>query len=254
MTMIEIIILSIIQGVTEFLPVSSSSHLIIISEYLNFENQSLSIDVSLHIGSFIAVITYFRKDIINFIKNKELFFKIFLSSMPVMLTGFLLVKFELIDQLRNLQVIGWTTIIFGILLYISDKFSIENKIDNNFTIKSAMIIGILQILSLIPGVSRSGITITAARILKFNRFDSAKISFLLSIPTLAAVSFFGLKNLVVSNNLDFSVLNLVSIFLSFVFSLITIKFFLNYLKNFNLNIFVIYRIILGIFLIIIAYL
>ena len=254
MTMIEIIILSIIQGVTEFLPVSSSSHLIIISEYLNFENQSLSIDVSLHIGSFIAVITYFRKDIINFIKNKELFFKIFLSSIPVMLTGFLLVKFELIDQLRNLQVIGWTTIIFGILLYISDKFSIENKIDNNFTIKSAMIIGILQILSLIPGVSRSGITITAARILKFNRFDSAKISFLLSIPTLAAVSFFGLKNLVVSNNLDFSVLNLVSIFLSFVFSLITIKFFLNYLKNFNLNIFVIYRIILGIFLIIIAYL
>ena len=254
MTMIEIIILSIIQGVTEFLPVSSSSHLIIISEYLNFENQSLSIDVSLHIGSFIAVITYFRKDIINFIKNKELFFKIFLSSIPVMLTGFLLVKFELIDQLRNLQVIGWTTIIFGILLYISDKFSIENKIDNNFTIKSAMIIGILQILSLIPGVSRSGITITAARILKFNRFDSAKISFLLSIPTLAAVSFFGLKNLVVSNNLDFSVLNIVSIFLSFVFSLITIKFFLNYLKNFNLNIFVIYRIILGILLIIIAYL
>jgi len=143
--MIEIFILSIIQGVTEFLPVSSSSHLIIMSEYLNFENQSLSIDVSLHIGSFIAVITYFRKDIVNFVKNKELFFKIFISSIPVMLTGFLLVKLELINQLRNLQVIGWTTIIFGILLYISDKFSIENKIDNNFTIKSAIIIGILQI-------------------------------------------------------------------------------------------------------------
>ena len=252
--MIEIFILSIIQGVTEFLPVSSSSHLIIISKYLNFENQSLSIDVSLHIGSFIAVITYFRKDIVNFIKNKELFFKIFLSSIPVMLTGFLLVKFELINQLRNLQVIGWTTIIFGILLYISDKFSVENKIDNNFTIKSAIIIGVLQIFSLIPGVSRSGITITAARILKFNRFDSAKISFFLSIPTLAAVSFFGFKNLYASNNLDFSTLNLISIFLSFVFSFITIKFFLNYIKNFNLNVFVVYRIILGIFLLIIAYL
>ena len=252
--MIEIFILSIIQGVTEFLPVSSSSHLIIISKYLNFENQGLSIDVSLHIGSFIAVITYFRKDIVNFIKNKELFFKIFLSSIPVMLTGFLLVKFELINQLRNLQVIGWTTIIFGILLYLSDKFSVENKIDNNFTIKSAIIIGVLQIFSLIPGVSRSGITITAARILKFNRFDSAKISFFLSIPTLAAVSFFGFKNLYISNNLDFSTLNLTSIFLSFVFSFITIKFFLNYIKNFNLNIFVIYRIVLGIFLLIIAYL
>ena len=252
--MIEVFILSIIQGITEFLPVSSSSHLIIISEYLNFENQSLSIDVSLHIGSFIAVITYFREEILNFVKNKELFFKIFLSSIPVMIFGFLLVKFELIDQLRNLQVIGWTTILFGILLYISDKFNIEKNLDNNFTLKSAMIIGVLQIFSLIPGVSRSGITITAARILKFNRVDSAKISFLLSIPTLAAVSFFGFKNLVTSNNIDFSILNLISIFLSFVFSLITIKFFLNYIKNFNLNIFVIYRIILGIFLLTIAYL
>jgi undecaprenyl-diphosphatase len=252
--MIEVFILSIIQGITEFLPVSSSSHLIIISEYINFENQSLSIDVSLHIGSFIAVITYFREEILNFVKNKELFFKIFLSSIPVMIFGFLLVKFQLIDQLRNLQVIGWTTIIFGILLYISDKFSIEKNLDNNFTIKSAMIIGVLQIFSLIPGVSRSGITITAARILKFNRLDSAKISFLLSIPTLAAVSFFGFKNLVIGNNIDFSILNLISIFLSFVFSLITIKFFLNYIQNFNLNIFIIYRIILGSFLLTIAYL
>ena len=252
--MIEVFILSIIQGVTEFLPVSSSSHLIIISKYLNFESQSLSIDVSLHIGSFIAVITYFKKDIVDFIKNKELFLKIFLSSIPVMLTGLLLVEFNLINHLRNLQVIGWTTIIFGVLLYISDKFDIEKKLDDDFTFKSAMFIGILQIFSLVPGVSRSGITITAARILKFNRFDSAKISFLLSIPTLAAVSFFGLKNLVVSNNLGFSTLNLISIFLSFIFSLITIKFFLDYIKNFNLNIFVIYRIILGVFLLIIAYL
>ena len=252
--MIEVFILSIIQGITEFLPVSSSSHLIIISEYLDFENQSLSIDVSLHIGSFIAVITYFREEILNFVKNKELFLKIFLSSIPVMLFGFLLIKFELIDQLRNLKVIGWTTIIFGILLYVGDKFNIEKNLDKNFTYKSAIIIGILQIFSLVPGVSRSGVTITAARILKFNRVDSAKISFLLSIPTLAAVSFFGLKNLVTANNIDFSILNLISIFLSFVFSLITIKFFLNYIKNFNLNIFVIYRIILGIFLLIIAYL
>ena len=252
--MIEVFILSIIQGITEFLPVSSSSHLIIISEYLDFENQSLSIDVSLHIGSFIAVITYFREEILNFVKNKELFFKVFVSSIPVMLFGFLLIKFELIDQLRNLQVIGWTTILFGILLYMSDKFNIEKNLDKNFTLKSAMIIGILQVFSLVPGVSRSGVTITAARILKFNRVDSAKISFLLSIPTLAAVSFFGLKNLVTANNIDFSILNLISIFLSFVFSLITIKFFLNYIKNFSLNIFVVYRIILGTFLLTIAYL
>ena len=252
--MIEVLILSIIQGITEFLPVSSSSHLIIVSKYLDFENQSLSVDVSLHIGSFIAVITYFREDIFNFIKNKDLLFKIIISSIPVMLVGFLLIKFNLIDQLRNTEVIGWTTIIFGIFLYISDKCNLNKKIDNDFTFKSAITIGILQIFSLIPGVSRSGITISAARILKFNRYDSAKISFLLSIPTLAAVSFFGFKNLITSGNADFTTLNLISIFLSFIFSLITIKFFLNYIKNFNLNLFVIYRIILGISLLISAYL
>ena len=252
--MIEVLILSIIQGITEFLPVSSSSHLIIVSKYLNFDNQSLSVDVSLHIGSFIAVVTYFRKDIFNFIKNKDLFFKIIISSIPVMLVGFLLIKFDLIDQLRNTKVIGWTTIIFGIFLYISDKCNLNKKIENDFTFKSAITIGILQILSLIPGVSRSGITISAARISKFNRYDSAKISFLLSIPTLAAVSLFGFRNLIISENADFTTLNLISISLSFIFSLITIKFFLNYIKNFNLSLFVIYRIILGIFLLIIAYL
>ena len=191
--MIEVFILSIIQGITEFLPVSSSSHLIIASKYLSFDNQNLSIDVSLHIGSFIAVIIYFRKDIFNFIKNKDLFFKIVISSIPVMLIGFLLIKFNMIDQLRNTKIIGWTTIIFGIFLYVSDKCNLNKKIEKDFTFKSAITIGILQILSLIPGVSRAGITISAARVLKFDRYDSAKISFLLSIPTLAAVSFLVLE-------------------------------------------------------------
>jgi len=252
--MIEVLILSIVQGITEFIPISSSSHLIIFSNYLNFKDQSLSIDVSLHIGSFLAVITYFIKDIFNFIQNKDLFFKIIVSSIPVMIIGYILIKFDLVDQFRNVKVIGWTTIIFGILLYISDKYSITNKIQDNFTYKSAAFIGVFQILSLIPGVSRSGITITAARMLKFNRIDSAKISFLLSIPTLGAVSIFGLKNLVISEDVNFSALNIASIFLSFLFSFVTIKFFLQYIKKFSLKIFVIYRIILGIILLIFAYL
>jgi len=252
--MIEVLILSIVQGITEFIPISSSSHLIIFSNYLNFKDQSLSIDVSLHIGSFLAVITYFIKDIFNFIQNKDLFFKIIVSSIPVMIIGYILIKFDLVDQFRNVKVIGWTTIIFGILLYISDKYSITNKIQDNFTYKSAAFIGVFQILSLVPGVSRSGITITAARMLKFNRIDSAKISFLLSIPTLGAVSIFGLKNLVISEDVNFSALNIASIFLSFLFSFATIKFFLQYIKKFSLKIFVIYRIILGIILLIFAYL
>ena len=252
--MIEILILSFIQGITEFIPVSSSSHLIIISEYFKFNNQSLEIDVSLHIGSFIAVIFFFRKDIFNFIQNKDLFLKIIIGSIPVMITGYFLVEYDLIKEIRNIKIIGWTTLLFGILLFMSDKFETKKTIDSSFTLKTAVIIGFFQVLSLIPGVSRAGITITGARVLKFSRYDSAKISFLLSIPTLAAVSFFGLNNLIKSNNFNFSFLMIISIVLSFFFSLITIKFFLKFIKNFNLNLFVFYRVMLGIILILISYL
>ena len=252
--MIEVLILEIIQGVTEFLPISSSSHLILISNYINFNNQDLSIDVSLHIGSFLAVITYFFKDIINFFRDKKLFYKILLSSFPVMIVGYILVKYNFTDTLRNIELIAWTTIIFGILLYMADKFKLQKKINNDLSYKSAIFIGFFQVLSLIPGVSRSGITITAARLLKFERYDSAKISFLLSIPTLGGVSIFGLNNLINSESLEFSFLNLLSITLSFIFSLITIKFFLSFIQKFSLKIFVIYRIFLGLILLYLSYL
>ena len=246
--MIEILILSLIQGVAEFIPVSSSSHLIVVSKYLNFNEQSLSIDVSLHMGSFLAVVVYFYKDLLSFFKNRFLFLKIFISSVPVMIVGFFLVKFGLIDKIRNLETIAWMTIIFGILLYISDRFNLNKSLEKNFTYKSAIIIGLFQILSLIPGVSRSGIAITAARLLNFERVDSAKISFFLSIPVLGAVSFFGLKNLIAEDNFYLMKLNLLSAIFSFIFSLITIKYFLKYIKNFNLNLFVYYRILLGLVL------
>ena len=166
--MIEIFILSFIQGVAEFIPVSSSSHLILISNLLDFENQSLSVDIRLHIGSLLAVIVYFYKDLISFIENKILIFKIFISSLPVMIVGFLLVETEIIDQIRNIKIIAWTTLIFGILLYFSDKFKLEKNLEKNFSYKSAIFIGFFQILSLVPGVSRSGIAIQA-RLLNFKR-------------------------------------------------------------------------------------
>ena len=252
--MIEIFILSVIQGITEFLPISSSSHLILTSKFLNFSSQSLSIDVSLHIGSFIAVLTYFYKEILNFLDNKILFLKIFIASVPIMIIGFLLVESELIEKIRNLEIIAWTTLMFGILLYFSDKFKLEKNIKKNFTYRSAIFIGLFQILALIPGVSRSGIAITAARLLGFKRIDAAKISFLVSLPVLGAVSFFGLKNLMVEENINFTILNLISVVLSFFFSLITIKYFLKFINKFNLNIFVYYRVLLGLILLILAYL
>ena len=252
--MIEIFLLSLVQGITEFLPISSSSHLIFLSKYSNFEIQSLGIDISLHIGSFLAVITYFHKDIINFFQNKKLFLKILTASIPVMVFGFILVQTNFIERLRNIEVIGWTTLVFGILLYISDRFKLERNISTNFNLRSAIFIGFFQILSLVPGVSRSGISITAARFLNFKRFDAAKISFLLSIPTLGAVSIFGLKNLFTNEDVNISLFNLISIFLSYVFSLITINYFLKYIKSFSLNIFVIYRVLLGVILLSITYL
>jgi len=252
--MFEVLILSIIQGITEFLPVSSSSHLIIISDYINFTDKGLSIDISLHLGSLLAVITYFFSDIVNFINNKDLLFKILISSLPVMFVGFILVETNIIANLRNIEIIGWTTLVFGILLYISDRYAQVKNIENNFNYKSVLLIGLFQVLSLLPGVSRSGITITAARLLNFKRFDAAKISFLLSIPTLSAVSLFGLRNIIVSQSLNFSILNFIAILFSFIFSLITIKFFLKFIKQFSLNFFVIYRIILGVILLAISYL
>ena len=200
------------------------------------------------------MITYFYKDLLNFIDNKTLFLKIIFSSIPVIIVGLILVKTNLIDSLRSIKIIGWTTIIFAILLYLSDKCKIKNKIKKNFTFTSAIHIGAFQVLSLIPGVSRSGITISAARMLNFNRFDSAKISFFLSIPTLGAVTIFGLYNLIQSEDINFSLLNLFSVALSFIFSILTIKYFLKYLKRFSLNIFVIYRLLLGSLILYFAYL
>ena len=251
--MVEVIILSIVQGITEFLPISSSAHLILISKYFNFSNENLTLDVSLHLGSLLAIIFYFKKELFDFIKNKQLFFKIILSSIPVMFFGFALIKLNLVDHLRNYKVIGWSTIIFAIILYFCDRIKVKNNINHNFRYYTAFYIGLFQVLSLIPGVSRSGITMSGARFFNFSRVDSAKISFLLSIPTLTAASLFNIQNLIVEKNFSISLLNLLGVFLSFIFSYITIKFLIKFLQEFSLTSFVIYRFLLGSIILIYAY-
>ena len=192
---VEILILSAIQGISEFLPVSSSAHLVLVSKYYSFTNQNLLIDICLHLGSLLAIIIYFRNDLFHFIKNKDFLIKIVLGTVPIIPVGYILYQTRLIDQLRSLEVIGWMSLIFGILLYASDKSKVTKKIDTEFTNKSAVLIGLFQVLALIPGVSRTGITITSGRMLGFNRFDSTKISFFLSIPTLAAASIIGIYSI-----------------------------------------------------------
>ncbi len=246
--MVEILILSLIQGFTEFLPISSSSHLIIIGKITKFDYANIFLDISLHIGSFLAVLIYFRKYILEFIKSRKTLYLILIASLPILTFGFLIISFNLIENFRSIQIIAWMTIIFGILLFISDRFKTSKKLKKDFNLKSAIIIGLIHSLALIPGVSRSGIAITAARFLGYERSDSAKISFLISIPTLFMVSIYGIYSLSKKNLLELSNINFVSIILSFIFSYFTIKFFLAFLKKFDLKIFVIYRLILGLLL------
>jgi len=249
---IEIFLLSIIQGISEFLPISSAAHLILVSNIYEFKNQSLIIDISLHLGSLLAILFYFRDDIFNFSKNKNLFYKIIIGSLPLIIIGYLLYTSNIINYFRDVKVIAWATLFFGILLYIADKNKFLKKIDIDFNIKSVLIIGFFQVLALIPGVSRAGITITAGRILGFNRTDSAKISFYLAIPALIGASVLGIKDLF-NESIDFNILVLLGIFLSFIFSLLTIKIFLKFIKNFSLNVFVVYRLFLATVLFYIIY-
>jgi len=248
----ETFILSIVQGISEFIPVSSSAHLILISELSNFSSSSLVIDVGLHLGSLLAIIVFFRKDLLNFFNNKSLALLIIIGSLPIIVIGLLLYTSGLIYYLRNIEVIAWSTLFFGILLYFADNFKITKKFNENLSIKNIFVIGLFQILALIPGVSRSGIVITAGRFLNFNRYDSSKISFYLSIPALAGASILGLKD-IINQNLQFNILTIFAVFLSFVFSYLTIKYFLAFTKKFSLKIFVYYRIVLAGLLFVIIY-
>ena len=249
---IEIIILSAIQGISEFLPISSSAHLILVSNFYDFKSSSLLIDISLHLGSLLAIIFYFRKELFDLRNNLKLLNLLIIGSIPLIIFGYLLHTNELIFFLRNVKVIIFTTLFFGIILFFSDRNKTEKNISSNLDIKSILFIGLFQILALIPGVSRAGITITAARFLKFNRVDASKISFLLSIPALAGASFLGLKD-AWTQSIEINYLLIISIPLSFLFSYITVKFFLNFIRSFSLNTFVIYRILVGIFLIFVIY-
>ena len=250
---IETLILAIIQGISEFTPVSSSAHLIIVSKISDFDLGNLQLDISLHLGSLLAIILFFRKDLLDIVNNKNIFLLIIFGSIPLVIVGYIFYTTNLVDQFRNLKVIAWTTLTFGILLYFSDKIELRKKISSDLNIKSIIIIGVFQIFAIIPGVSRSGIVITASRFLKFDRVESSKIAFYLSIPALAGASFLGIND-AFNDQLSLDSIFIFSTLFSFLFSYITIKYFLIYVKIFSLNFFVIYRIILSLILFLIIYL
>ena len=257
-----IIILSLVQGITEFLPISSSAHLIIIPDFFLNIDSSRGFDVSLHFGSLLAVIYYLKKDLIKIIsdtiyfkKDNEgfiIFKNLIISTIPVIFVGFL-VHINNFNIIRGSEVIGWTTLIFGILLGIADRNLKVIKYFKSLNLKDALVIGIAQTLAIIPGTSRSGIVITAGLYMGFSRFDASKYSLLLSIPVIIAATTLESINLFIEKGFFFNNEMIMGIILSFCVALITIRLFMNWINRASLKIFVAYRIFLGILILIHAY-
>ena len=266
LTFYHLLSLALIQGITEFLPISSSGHLILLPSFTNFPDQGLLIDVSVHVGTLLAVIIYFFRDSLSILKGfsdlatgnrhsvpAQLTKFLILATIPVIILGLILKITDLIDLLRNIKVIGWTMIIFGIFLYLADRFSFSKKINLNYSIKDALIMGLWQSAALIPGTSRSGATITAARILGYKRKSAARIAMLMSIPTILASG--SLEIIDVWHKVDFNHFNdaIIVICLSFIFAFLTLTIMMRLLNSISFTPYVIYRILLGVLLLAIAY-
>ena len=266
LTFYHLLSLALIQGITEFLPISSSGHLILLPSFTNFPDQGLLIDVSVHVGTLLAVIIYFFRDSLSILKGfsdlatgnrhsvpAQLTKFLIWATIPVIILGLILKITDLIDLLRNIKVIGWTMIIFGIFLYLADRFSFSKKINLNYSIKDALIMGLWQSAALIPGTSRSGATITAARILGYKRKSAARIAMLMSIPTILASG--SLEIIDVWHKVDFNHFNdaIIVICLSFIFAFLTLTIMMRLLNSISFTPYVIYRILLGVLLLAIAY-
>ena len=252
----QILVTAIVQGVTEFLPISSSGHLIFINELFSWKDINLTLIVAAHLGTLFAVTNYFWEDCKKYFLlgpleifskkktfNFNLFLNLFYSSIPIIILGAFL-KFYKINYIYHSWLIACSAIIFSLLLFFSDKNKTTKKLDD-ISFKDSFIIGIFQIFALIPGSSRTGVCITAARFLGFNRICAVKYSMYLSIPAISGATFLMFFDIIKQNSF-FPWIEVISVFfLSFLFSYFTISFFIKLLKKINFKIFVIYRIIVA---------
>ena len=251
---LQYLVMGIVQGITEFLPISSSAHLILISELTEWEDQGIFTDIAVHVGTLGAVIIYLLKDIKKIIldffifknNNKNYFaIKIVLATLPAIIIGFIVYEY-FIQYFRNLIVIAWASIIFGIILFFADKAKNMHKKWEDLSFYETIIIGFFQSLAFIPGASRAGVTITGARFLGLNRSNAAIFSMLLSIPIILASVFLSSIHLL---NSEISQTNLVqplfSAFVACITALLSINIMMKLIKKGNFNLFIIYRILLG---------
>ena len=254
MDLIQLTILSLVQGITEFLPISSSAHLILASSLFNWPDQGLTVDIFAHFGTLLAVIIYFRKDILEIISSFDirnadnLGLCLIIATIPIAIIGFISKDF-VSSYLRTEIIIIWATVIFGVFLLLSERLSNQDKEINQITWKDALLIGSFQVFALIPGSSRSAVTIIAALFLGFSKSSSARFSFLLAIPTLSLVFLGEIIDFTFAENIS----NLGSLiyvsFLSFIAGMLCIHFFLKLIEKIGFLPFALYRIILAGFLI-----
>ncbi|MFC4346491.1 undecaprenyl-diphosphate phosphatase [Kordiimonas lipolytica] len=265
MTALHIFVLAIVQGITEFLPISSSGHLILVPALTGWPDQGLMMDVSVHVGTLVAVLLYFREDtkglflaalgavgiaparraVADTIYAK-LFWALVIATIPAVIFGFAVKVSGLADLMRGAAVIATTSIVFGLLLYVADKKGATEKMLDRMAVKPALIIGFAQVLSLIPGTSRAGITMTAARYLGFGRQEAARFSMLLSIPTILGAGVLLGKDVADSGDPVIWVDAAISAGLACLAALAAIHFLMKWLERANMTIFVVYRVLLGV--------
>ena len=255
MTDIQVAVLAIIQGITEFLPISSSGHLVLLPWVFKWNDPGLITDVAVHTGTVAAVIIYMWRDILGMIggilgirrfrAELRLLLHLCVATLPLVAAGTVIFMF-FTAVLRNPAIIGWATIVFGILLYFVDRFCRTGRVIGKMTARQALVIGLFQVLALIPGTSRSGITITAARLLGFDRTAAARFSMLLAIPAIIAGSTIVFHHLISSDTLHLHRDSIVAAAITFAAALAAIHFLLRWVRKSSFAIFAAYRIVLGV--------
>lgn len=262
-TLLNIIVLALVQGVTEFLPISSSAHLILVPHIFGWPDQGVLLDVAVHVGTLLAVIIYFRRDVQAAISgflgmlvgrrdgNVKLALLLAIGSLPVILVGFLLNSY--VEELRDFRILGWTTLVFGIILYLADRFGSISRRLAQMHRSDAVMIGLAQVLALVPGTSRAGITMTAARALGISREDAARFSMLLSIPTIIAAGTLEGFVLYQQGNTALTGAAVTGMALSCITALAAIALMMAWLRRATFKPFVVYRVILGVILLAFGY-
>lgn len=266
MALLHIIVLAMVQGITEFLPISSSAHLILVPIVTDWRDQGLMIDVAAHVGTLAAVMVYFWREwwsmaqaVLNLVlfrgtREARLVLYIVIATLPIIPAAWLLKDFVANDLRQGVQLIAWTTLGFGVLLFLADRLGMRIRRIEHMTAASALAIGLAQVLALIPGTSRSGITMTAARFLGFERAEAARFSLLISVPVILGIGIVAALDLYQAKNLSVGVDALLVAGFAFVFALVTIALMLRWLRRASFTPFVAYRVVLGIGLLAWSYL